>query len=215
MTVAVIGHGRSPEGRRWGGRVDACRTVVRMWDWHWQVDGPDDWGTRYDYGVIELLPRITEVFWERNRVQPAESWLAYWRQPPTAPVPDNTIVIGQTWRDEAWALGGRGAGGNVLNLTRGCAAACWAIMRHAHEGEDVVLVGFDNAFAGHCLPTDDAFPERYLEQYDRQYPHWRRNWYTPGLTTCGTHDIAIERPLMARLAERAGVDLRFAQEAWP
>jgi hypothetical protein len=41
-SAAVIGHGRSPVGRGWGSRIDACDLVVRMWDNHWQDEA--DWG---------------------------------------------------------------------------------------------------------------------------------------------------------------------------
>jgi hypothetical protein len=236
--ISVIGHGRSPENKGWAERIDGSRFVIRMWDWNWQK--PSDYGTRYDYGVLEMLPGITEVFWRDNKLTPAIGWLAYDRYErtrkvrrltgnpygprpeletvtitvPEPLVPEGTIVIDQSWRDFAWSLGGRGEGGRALNLTRGCAAACWALAHGAERGEDVVLVGFDNLAAGRCLPTDDAFPAEYLAQYDKQYPRWRSNWYTPGLSTCGTHDIAIERTLLKYVATQNRTKLCFAQDVW-
>lgn len=206
MSIAVIGHGRSPEGRRWATKIDCCDVVIRMWDWHWQ-ERPD-YGNEYDYGVFAILPVSMKAFLAENQRQPMRGWLGYRRGVVTDQLPDNTEIIEQTWRDEALALGGKGGAGK-LNLTRGCAAACWAIEK-ARPGERVILVGFDNAYAGCAAAIEDAFPPAYAEHYDRMHPQWRRGgWYKPGSTKAGTHDLAIERPLMEALAGRRGVRLMW------
>jgi hypothetical protein len=73
VLTAVIGHGRSPEGRGWAPRIDACDVVVRMWDWHWQSA---DYGTKYDYGLFEVHWTILQNFQAHNQRTPAMGWIA-------------------------------------------------------------------------------------------------------------------------------------------
>lgn len=200
---AVIGHGRSPEGRGWGKAIDQC-TVIRMWDWAWQERA--DYGERYDFGVFAVLPVSMRAFREAQPWPPAQGWLAYQRGASDGVLPPRTEIIDQRYRDRI--------GGPRVNLTRGCAAACWAIDR-AGRGGMVVLVGFDNLKSGRCAPAAEAFPPAYLDHYDRAYPGWRRGWYPAnGRTRCGSHDIAAERGLVEQLAAEQGVTLCYAEELW-
>jgi hypothetical protein len=202
--IAVIGHGRSPEGRGFGPAIDSCSAVVRMWDWAWQERA--DYGERYDYGVFTILPVSLKAFREAQPWPPRVSWLAYRRASDGGELPAATEIIDQCYRDRI--------GGPTVNLTRGCAAACWAIDR-AGSGGIVVLVGFDNLKAGQCLPVEEAFPPRYREHYDRIHPQWRRSWYPPnGGARCGSHDIAAERGLIEGLAAERGVTVAFAEDIW-
>lgn len=213
MSIVVVGHGISPKGRGWGKSIDAFDSVIRMWDHDWQNE--DDYGSKYDYGFLEILPGdFSKVFWHTNKRLPAKHFVAYERtKTPQFRIPRGTVIVDQRWRDVAWSMGGRGVGGKQLNLTRGCAAACWAITSLAKRGEQIMLVGFDNMVKQLCLPVEKAFPQEYLDHYDKLYPRWRKNWYTPNMTTCGTHDIAIELPLVRSLAKTYGVDLQFNFEA--
>jgi hypothetical protein len=207
LTIAVIGHGRSPEGKYWGRKIDDCETVVRMWDWHWQQ--PDDYGEQYDYGVVALLRTSIVAFLNNNEREPKIEWLGYLRGPVDMKLLPDMRIIDQRYRDEAVRLGGK----PNFNLTRGCAAACWAL-NQAEAGEDVVLVGFDNLRAGVCLETSKAFSAEYQRHYDRLHPNWRHNMYFPGSKICGSHDMTIERPLLETLAKRWDINLRFAEDIW-
>lgn len=202
--IVVVGHGRSPEGRNWGKEIDRARTVIRMWDWHWQ--GAEDYGSRYDLGVFTILEVSMRAFLAANRREPAEGWIAYQREVSKTLLPDRTFVAGQQYRDR---IGGAG-----INLTRGCAAACVAIDKLADQDESVILVGFDNMKARYCLPISAAFPPAYRDHYDMIHPQWRRRWYSPGSQRCGSHDIAAESGLLAALAVERSVDLRFAEDIW-
>lgn len=207
MITAVIGHGRSPEGKGWGDKIDACDTVVRMWDWHWQE--PEDYGTKYDYGVIALLRTSVTAFLNHNDGEPRKGWIGYSRGPVDMSRLPPMVIIDQRYRDEAVKIGGR----KNSNLTRGCAAACWAL-NEAAKGDDVILVGFDNLKAGYCLETNKAFPAEYQKHYDTLHPNWRHMMYFPGSKVCGSHDMAIEHPLIEMLAKRYGVNLHFAEDIW-
>src|SRR5688572_8704433 len=119
-----------------------------MWDWDWQP--VEDYGARYDHGVITILPVSMRAFGVLNQRQPALGWLAYRRGEQVGALPPRTTIIGQRYRDRL-----PGASGQI-NLTRGCAAACWAIEQP--DCGEVVLIGFDNLRAGRCAPVEQAFP---------------------------------------------------------
>jgi hypothetical protein len=208
---AVVGHGRSPEGRGWGSRIDACDTVVRMWDWHWQA-APDH-GTRYDYGVIEVHPMTLERWAAHNCRQPARGWVAsdlrrkHW-SPMGHRLPPETEVI--DFRELTRANRHMGAGETGRwELTRGAIAACWAISK-AGPGDAVVLVGCDNLRDGVALPLEQAFPQAY--RLDASGPRFAD--YVGGATRSGNHDFAAERRLVEHLAAKAGVGVAFAQDVW-
>lgn len=202
MTIAVIGHGRSPEGRHWGERIDSCDAVVRMWDWFWQPNA--DYGEKYDYGVVALIPFSLEPFHKAPKAIPRIAWLGYARGKGETPVLPNMEIIDQRYRDEAVRLGGRPG----MNLTRGCAAVCWAI----EAADEVVLVGFDNLKARACLDIDAAFCPDYQALWDRWHPGWRGRLYSTKRQ--GSHDVAIERPLIEALARKRGVTVAFAEDIW-
>lgn len=201
----IVGHGRSPEGKRWADRIDASEIVVRMWDCQWQW--PDDYGTKYDYGLLCAHPSYMRDFWAHNRREPAIGWVAsdYACQ---VDLPERTQVVDQApWCRVGRAMGGVGDSGD-LKLTRGCIAACWAIS--SKVAEKIVLIGFDNIEAGISLPVEAAFGPEY-----RGNPGtFSFERYLGGRIRHGNHDFAIERPLMAHLATEAGVSLVFATEEW-
>lgn len=228
-TTAIIGHGKSPEGKGWAPLIDACERVVRMWDWQWM--GPD-YGTRYDYGIIEVHPGTMRRFWEHNERTPAKGFVASYlwvpgpspakseaarareiakarQRAPKLPVP--TQVYNQRdWLDgEGACIGGVGETGR-WELTRGAFAACWAIITSS-PGDTVLLVGFDNLYAGYTLPMGDAFPAAYLADPASA----KFSDYFDGQTKSGNHDFPAEHGLIEYLAERRGVRLQWAQDVWP
>lgn len=207
--VAVIGHGRSPEGKGWGAKIDSCQTVIRMWDNHWQDER--DYGVKYDYGYYEISPRQLERYIEYNRKVPKLGWLAGMLKSKTDHTPpENTLVISPwTWVNVGYyELGGRGAGEKgKLTLPRGMVAACWAV--DSVPG-DIILVGFDNTHAGKLLPIEEGFSDVYREQPSTG-PF---KDYHAGETKYHNHDHAVERPLIELLAKRAGKKVFFAQEIW-
>lgn len=206
----MIGHGRSPEGRGWGPEIDACGLVVRMWDCHWQP--AQDYGTRYDFGMVALNHGQIAAWMKFNERSPARGWLGFLREG-TMARPGFETVDPANWNRMARLLGARRQGGR-FNLTRGCAALCWAIER-AGKGGEVVAVGFDNLRRGWLLPVDEAFPADYLAHYDRAFPGWRGGYgYQSGADTCGSHDIAVERWLVGTLADSRGVTVHPAGDLW-
>lgn len=210
MRVAVIGHGRSPEGRGWGKNIDACNLVVRMWDWAWQP--AEDYGTRYDYGMVSLNQGQIGAWMRLNEKSPDRGWLGFKREGTLAHSGFETVDPAH-WNQMARLLGARRPAGQ-FNLTRGCAALCWAIEKVGRGGE-VVMVGFDNLRRGRLLPINEAFPAAYLDHYDRAFPAWRRSMpYEAGSETCGTHDIAVERWLVSTLGCERGVTVSAADDIW-
>lgn len=207
-TFAIIGHGRSPEGRGWGPRIDAC-TVLRMWDWsRWQA--PADYGVSYDYGFFEAHPQMMATFYENLQCDPSIGWVASaLGEVEKCVLPPRTEIVRQEpWNEIGKALGGVGATGR-LQFTRGTIAACWAIER-AETGEEIVLVGFDNIRAGQELQINQAFSPAY-----RKNPGtFSFAGYRGGVTKNGNHDFAVEKPVLEYLAAQRGVKLSFAQDVW-
>lgn len=211
MTTVVIGHGRSPEGQRWGSKIDSCKTVVRMWDWEWQ--NPCDYGDKYDYGLFVLTPKGLRIFTDNNVGAPTRGWLAYFGKPTGGLLPNGVqteIVDTTPWCEMAKQMGGAGLTGR-LTLTRGCAAAAWAI---EHEPTRVILVGFDNVKCGINRPIEQSFCQEYWSLYMRRFKPDATKVYPIGLSKTATHDMAIELPLLRSLAEKRGVELLFANDIW-
>ncbi len=212
MTTAIIGHGRSPEGRGWGDRVDACGRVIRMWNWHWQA--PEDYGRRYDWGLIEVHKQTIRDWREHNRHAPSQGWLAsllmryrgmIGDMPPDAILLNQEVWLRQPQR-KYWGCGETGD----WQLTRGGIAACWAIST-AREGDTILLVGFDVIRAGVALPVEEAFSPAYRGSGG----FFGMGAYKPGKTKEGNHDYPAERRLIEFLAARVPVSVQFAQDVWP
>ncbi len=206
--TVIIGHGRSPERRGWGARIDAAPRVIRMWNWDWQ--DPADYGARYDLGIIETHAKVLRQWRECNARMPALGWLASMllcdlETYCLLPRPCETID------QECWTRQGDGAGEHgEWQLTRGGIAACWAI-DHSDPGGEIVLVGFDNIRAGVALAPDAAF----APVYQRHPGFWGMAGYREGATKEGNHDYAGERRLLAKLSAARGVSLWLAEDIWP
>lgn len=209
-SIAIIGHGRSPEGRGWGERIDACDRTLRMWDWSWQA--PRDYGRKYSFGLIEAHPSTMESFRAHNKLRPTHGWVAskLWPRPYECGLPDNCDVFDQApFAKLAKDMGGIGETGN-LQFTRGTVAATWAISG-SRRGDRVVLVAFDNIVRGATLPIEEAFCEKY-----RANPgSLAFVGYEGGQRKFGNHDYAIEYPFMRDLADAYDVDLVLAENIWP
>lgn len=208
--IAIIGHGKSAEGRGWGNQIDASDLVVRMWDWQWQT--PPDYGRRYDYGLFELATGLMERFNRFNRHKPHRGWLASFlsRSGNAITIPARTEIIDQRrWTSVGSGLfGGMGTKG-ILQFTRGTIAACWAIEK-AERGDTVILVGFDNVKAGQALPIDAGFSPTYRAEPST----FHFDGYAEGAARYGNHDFAVEWPVMNWLAECNGIRLVFADTEW-
>lgn len=208
--VAIIGHGRSPEDKAWGTMINGCDVVVRMWDWTWQQY--NDYGDKYDYGLFTISPADIPVFWQRKGRPPAFGWLGYNLVPFSCKLPMRTTKIDQArWIEFARRLGGASTT-ETLHLTRGTVAACWAIENL--DASSIVLVGFDNVYAGVHLPWQDAFSPEYSEVYFGHKSINRSKKYPADQRQSVTHDMAIERPLLLNRAKLFGVELQFAQDVW-
>lgn len=210
MRVAIIGHGRSPEGRGWGSRIDACNLVVRMWDCHWQKS--PDHGSRYDYGFLEAQPQLVRKFYEHRRRAPHFGFVASALTGALdCKLPEGTTLVHQRrWNDIGRSFGGIGATGR-LQFTRGTIAACWAIEALCHVGSSLLLVGFDNVHQGRALPIEEGFSESYRAAEST----FTFRGYTEGAIRYGNHDFACEGPTLEWLCEKHGVQLEFAQDLWP
>jgi hypothetical protein len=207
--IAIIGHGRSPEGRGWGPVIDACDIVIRMWDWHWQ--DPKDYGIKYDYGVFEAHPTMMTHFNKHRERTPARGWVAsvLMRTKPDL-LPPCTVTVDQNrvWVRRGRQLGGQGVSGR-LQFSRGIVATLWAI-EQARKDDQIVLVGFDNVHTGKTLTVEDGFPEVY-----RKAPStFTFRGYIEGVRRYGNHDFGIERPLIELLAEENKIHIGFAQDLW-
>lgn len=214
MTIVVVGHGRSPEGKGWGSKIDQCSTVVRMWDWHpWQ--GLCDYGEKYDYGLFVLTPKGLYVFEQHSKLTPSRGWLAYVGKPVSGKLPNGVpteLIDPTSWCEMGLALGGAGFSGR-LTMTRGFVAAAWAIGK-AKPREPVVLVGFDNVFAGINKPVEESFCPEYWRLFNSRFEDRMAKVYPVGSAKTETHDMSIELPLLYRLATERAVRLVSATEIW-
>jgi hypothetical protein len=130
-------------------------------------------------------------------------------------VPTEIVDTGP-WVQVAATMGGAGLSGR-LTLTRGTAAACWAI---AHEKDHVVLVGFDNVKTGINAPIEQSFHPDYWESYTQRILFNKpesegKKHYPIGGSKTATHDMAVEGPLLRKLAKDKGVVLSYAEDLWP
>lgn len=182
-----------------------------MWNWHWQK--PEDYGTRYTIGVLEVHKQIMAQFREHNQHQPKDGWIASlllrYRNMVNELPPKTQLV-----QQEAWLRmprrHDRGVGETGLwQLTRGGIAACWAL-QNSQAGDHVILVGFDVIKAGIAAPVADAFSPEYLKSGG----FFGMGCYVPGKTKEGNHDYPAERRLLEFLAARNAVKLSFADDVW-
>lgn len=182
-----------------------------MWDWAWQP--PEDYGTRYDFGLLETCRVVLDRFALHNEREPSEGWLASKllnRLVTLKHLPKGTVIIDQReWlRSEGHSIGGVGETGR-WELTRGAIAACWGILTSEHA-DTVMLVGCDNLRLGVTLPAEQAFCETYIANPGS----WGLKGYHAGVTKDGNHDFIAERRLLEKMAAKRGVALSFAQDAW-
>lgn len=204
QTIAVIGHGRTPVGRGWGEAIDGCDLVMRMWDCHWQDEG--DYGVRYDVGYYELSPKQMSRMKFYNDRTPSKYWVAGLLKTTTDAQPNTKEILMGDWIKLGLELGGVGTTGK-LKLTRGCAAACWAIT--ALEPKQVILVGFDNIATGLALSPKEGFPDVYAA-----LPSTSWKSYVGGGTKYHNHDYVAEGSILKTLAAKHQVRLVHAQDVW-
>jgi len=206
---AVIGHGKSPVGKRWGHHIDAYDTVVRMWDWHWQ--DAEDYGSKYDYGFFEAHSSVLPLFLKSNKRTPSQNWIgSLWNIKSFVDLPKNVpkgsiLFDPAPYAKKATRMGACGTK-KELTLTRGTIAALWAI----HNATSVTLVGFDNVVAKLCLPINDGFPQAYIHEPTT----FTFLGYAPGQQRHGGHDFGFERALLEHVASDRDVELVFSQEVW-
>lgn len=193
----------------WGDRIDGCKTVVRMWDWYgWQQ--PIDYGRRYDYGLVEIHPGLIDKFHRYNHAMPSVGFIgSVLFAPERCQMPYNCELFYQApWVEIGKSLGGVGATGR-LQYTRGTLAALWSLF-HMRKSSVLVLVGFDNVYAGETLPISDAFNPEYV----RRPSTFPVSAYRGGMTKQGNHDFGIESKVLKRVAKLRGIKVHFAQDCW-
>lgn len=176
-----------------------------MWDWSWQPE--PDYGTRYDYGLIEIGTGLIEKAMRHKKADPAKGWIASFLHGKSNLPPDTEIVDQAGWNKIGKQLGGVGATGR-LQFTRGTIAACWAIEK-GHWSE-VVLVGFDVVHRGSSIGLEADF----CPQYRSNPGTFSFTGWSGGKTKHGNHDFRVERLVIARLAADRNVKLSWAQEVW-
>ena len=214
-SVAIIGHGRSPEGQGWAEKIDACTYVIRMWDWGWQDRA--DYGNKYDFGLLEAHPSYLQSWRIHNKHEPEIGWIASKvtdRSNSGCQLPNKTEVFDQLeWANYGMSIGGAGSTGR-LRYTRGTLAALWAMERI--EPDELILVGFDSIWLRYAQPTDEAFSEAYQHNPGTfSFNHYTKTVDIDGSTTKhGNHDYAVERTVLEFYAEKHQVKLLWAQELW-
>lgn len=215
--VVVVGHGKTPEGRQWGEVIDLMPNVIRMWNWHWQLQGYHDYGNKFDYGYYEISRTEMARFQKHVCTKPSKSWVGarLKHKPYDGPLPEPTIIHPlEPHQELGMKMGGVGTKGRLV-LSRGATVAGWALGCMA-PGSTLYLVGFDNVYHGHALKMEEGFPYSYIECPAgfpfRDYPE--KVPVSGVVSKYGNHDYAVEGPLLKVLAEQAGVKLVHAQDVW-
>lgn len=218
-TAVVIGSAPSPAGRSWGERIDAADLVVRMWDWHWQ--GAADYGSRCDAAVFTTTPSYLDAVIDRSAPMcwPA-TWWAYdihghWHGrsawPTLAGRPIEVMDV-RAWADAAMDAGYAGTArlARKFDLTRGAAAAIWAVL--SRRPDVLVLVGMDGIVDGRWAPACERYAagafEAFLAPGQEAKPVPDDGMRTP------SHHAEGERWAVMQAAASAGVKVVSAAEAW-
>jgi len=179
-----------------------------MWNWDWQ--SLIDYGSRYDYGFYEISEKELLRFNAHNVYRPVKGWVGTMLKDCNWTLPSRTEIIDQgRWVYRANKLGGMGAGGKELKLTRGVQAACWAIGK-MFKGDRLVLVGFDNTRAGKALSIEAGFPQAYVD-HPGKFPF---RDYVGGTRRYHSHDYGVEAPLLKLMTEEKIIQLVYAEDIW-
>jgi hypothetical protein len=216
MNVAIIGHGRSPEGTGWGQRIDACDAVIRMWDWEWQ--SAEDYGRKYDYGFYPADTIIIQRIKDETSTSPRLGWIGwneYGKKHYDQALPNTHQCNDVAWTEIGDQLGGAGEPGYKFQLSRGAVAACWSA-EFFPEGSTIILVGFDSVRQCRMLPPDEA----YSQECANAYGEWRRVSYLEEYpagrhpTKFRTHDFEVEGSVIAAVAAKRNVAVTHAQDVF-
>lgn len=212
-TVTIIGHGPSPVGKSWGRKIDACDVVIRMFDCAWQ--DAEDYGTRYDIGLVTMSEQSLRRFQTEATRKPSEWWIyrqdgALFDVKTAAP---QTVFDLDDDHDFALQAGAQTLGGRFA-FTRGTAAAIRAVT--ALHPARLILVGFDEVEAGCMMP--EAYPEACAAAINARREsatdhHNDAERAAQGSRTLG-HDYSIEMDYLRLKALSHGVELKHAQEVW-
>lgn len=209
--VVVIGHGRTPQGRKWGARIDAVPTVVRMWNWAWQ--DPIDYGIKYTQGFYEINTTEMARFHRHNVRTPKDHWVATMLSSNVGPkkyegpLPSPTVLASSVgWEATGRLLGGGGEKGRLV-LTRGVRAACWAIQQAPVM---VILVGFDNVRCRTGLSIEHGFHPACVT-HPSTFPF---RDYVGGSPKYRNHDYSVEEDVLLMLAKKHDVVVHHAQDIW-
>jgi len=206
-TFAIIGHGPSPEGRGWGRKIDRCDHVVRMFNCGWQAT--EDYGCRYDAGVLTADARTIAWLHERP-VRKPESW---WIYSPGGSVftvkgdaPCELITMAE--HGPRGVVGAEMVDGKFA-YTRGTAAVLHAIGKRP---DMVVLVGMDDVAGG--LFGRVAYPEACRSEMSLKPDLFAGEPRPTGETRSECHDLSIERQMIYHTAREFDVRVVTAQEVW-
>lgn len=77
MKIALVLSGSSAIGKGLGTEIDSHDLVIRMMDCEWQDNHPEDYGSKYDYGILPG-PWSIENTTKRIVKQPTQGWLLYY-----------------------------------------------------------------------------------------------------------------------------------------
>lgn len=202
-TVAIVCHGAGAEGRSLGNRIDACDLVVRLHDCAWQSGAVDDWGRRWDIGVLPGPWRHRRAArWQDGREgAPVQAWWCYTLSPLDAP-PDAYAGVSVEAVDLGWTKNALLRPGMARAApSRGLAAALMALRRC--RCASLVLVAASRLATGRLDGSDYA---RALTEGAGKpsEAHLRGH-------IVGPHHYGAERDLLAAEAAARGTRLEF----WP
>lgn len=161
--VCIIGHGKSPLGKKWGPLIDQC-TVIRLKDPSWQ--GKEDYGNRCDYmaSSTETLPVMLDdpripikYYGQPKKGEWSKVTEANFRQRAKAPL-DIPLELFLRWNAVFHEYS------DIRNHSLGIFAitvACELL-----KATEVKLVGFDNLLSPELLEYYKANKGKWVTHHD-------------------------------------------------
>jgi len=193
ISVAIIGHGSSIEGRGYGKFIDSNDIVIRMAECDWQ--NHTDYGIKYDIGVFAEGPSKS---WAENsqRIPKLEYW--YYRMDKNIRNEEDVMSKfkdrqTRELRNSVWQYVKHLKPG--FHFSRGTAAVISAAK--LYHPVEISLFGFDSVINGTNEKTGSKHHPDLLTQYLPSDYHLPRNG--------NTHDWESEKNLMQTLSSTKAV----------
>lgn len=172
MRIAIVGNGPSPVGQGLGKEIDKMDLVIRMHDCHLLLSNPDDYGSKYDYGVIPS-PWFTKAADEVLAI-PDKGWLVYVLRNQKRKKEHPEKLYGKKVRANVGKFSKLMHGLGEYPPTRGLSAVALALIYL--KPTEIFLVGLDSVMSGVISQYHETFPAKVDNKYVGTHLNSRHNF---------------------------------------